>query len=340
MKKFICFVLAFLVGTVLPAHSVEFGQDATGDPNAVHIQGNTSGFLYSERIILTAAHVLDQLKIAPNGDTDGFVYAPGVSDKTNAKRYKIVKAYIPKTYVNLTNNTQPIDDFAVVVLNEDMPVKMKVAIATENQMLSYAQNKTRVELVGYGLQSGSQRSNPQELTRAPHKLSTHLLTPEMMTNHYNQFSQVRPPFWNKIEWGTTLNQKTGTLCNGDSGSGYFVEEDNIRYYVGTAGNGLADSNCQADGVYRPGPGGPIGWFPSPNKFLDLIKTAEIFVADEKQKELKKVEDAKAAAELQAKQEADAKAAALKKITITCLKGKLVKKVTAVKPVCPKGYKKK
>jgi len=51
-------------------------------------------------------------------------------------------------------------------------------------------------------------------------------------------------------------------------------------------------------------------------------------------------EAKAAAELKAKQEAEAKAAALKKTTITCLKGKLVKKVTAVKPVCPKGYKKK
>ena len=30
----------------------------------------------------------------------------------------------------------------------------------------------------------------------------------------------------------------------------------------------------------------------------------------------------------------------KKITITCTKGKLTKKVTAVKPVCPTGYKKK
>lgn len=63
---------------------------------------------------------------------------------------------------------------------------------------------------------------------------------------------------------------------------------------------------------------------------------------------------KAAAELLAKQEADAKAAAAailaaakakaatakKKRTITCVKGKLIKKVTAVKPVCPKGYTKK
>jgi hypothetical protein len=53
-------------------------------------------------------------------------------------------------------------------------------------------------------------------------------------------------------------------------------------------------------------------------------------------------EAKAAAELKAKQEAEAKAAASaqKKTTITCVKGKLTKKVTAVKPVCPKGYKKK
>jgi len=66
-------------------------------------------------------------------------------------------------------------------------------------------------------------------------------------------------------------------------------------------------------------------------------------------------EAKAAAELKAKQEAEAKAAAdklaaerlaaanlasLKKTTITCVKGKITKKVTAVKPVCPAGYKKK
>ena len=55
---------------------------------------------------------------------------------------------------------------------------------------------------------------------------------------------------------------------------------------------------------------------------------------------------KTAADLKAKQEADAKAAAdkaalvVRKTTITCVKGKLTKKVTAVKPVCPKGYKKK
>jgi hypothetical protein len=60
-------------------------------------------------------------------------------------------------------------------------------------------------------------------------------------------------------------------------------------------------------------------------------------------------DAKAAAELKAKQESDAKAASVlkakadaasKKSTITCIKGKILKKVTAVNPKCPSGYKRK
>jgi hypothetical protein len=63
-------------------------------------------------------------------------------------------------------------------------------------------------------------------------------------------------------------------------------------------------------------------------------------------------EAKAAAELKAKQEAEAKAKAeaeakakaaavtSKKTTISCIKGKLVKKITAVNPKCPNGYKKK
>lgn len=57
-------------------------------------------------------------------------------------------------------------------------------------------------------------------------------------------------------------------------------------------------------------------------------------------ELKAKQDAeaKAVAELKAKEEAAAKAVAQKKITITCVKGKLSKKVTAVKPKCPSGYK--
>jgi len=50
---------------------------------------------------------------------------------------------------------------------------------------------------------------------------------------------------------------------------------------------------------------------------------------------------KAAADKAAADKAAAdKAKSLKKVTITCTKGKLIKKITAVKPLCPSGYKKK
>ena len=249
-----------------------------------------------------------------------------------------------------------------------MPLKVKVKIATEDQMRRFAKDKSEVVMIGYGLQSGSQRKNPQDIIRAPHKMTGYLYTPEMMVEHHRQYN-LRPSSWTTSDWGVNHDQKTGSICGGDSGAGYFVEENSVRYYVGTAGNGGETSNCKEDGTFSFTTGGFMANFPSPNKFLDLIKSAEAFVEEQKKTQLVKAEEArlaaelkakqeaeakakaaelkaqqeaeaKAAAELKAKQEAEAKAGALKKTTITCLKGKLVKKVTAVKPVCPKGYKKK
>ena len=89
--------------------------------------------------------------------------------------------------------------------------------------------------------------------------------------------------------------------------------------------------------------------------LGAVKAAEVVAAaatkaavDKAAIELKAKQEAEAkaaadkvAAELKAKQEAEARAAAVKKkTTITCVKGKLTKKVTAVKPFCPAGFKKK
>jgi hypothetical protein len=68
--------------------------------------------------------------------------------------------------------------------------------------------------------------------------------------------------------------------------------------------------------------------------------ADLKAAADKAAAEKVLTDAKAsAAKILAAAKAKA-AAALKRTTITCVKGKLTKKVTAVKPVCPKGYTKK
>jgi membrane protein involved in colicin uptake len=67
--------------------------------------------------------------------------------------------------------------------------------------------------------------------------------------------------------------------------------------------------------------------------------AELKAIQEAEAKAKAEAEAKAKAELKAKQEAEAAAkAAAKKTFITCVKGKTVKRVTAVNPKCPKGYK--
>jgi hypothetical protein len=155
--------------------------------------------------------------------------------------------------------------------------------------------------------------------------------------------------------------KQSHICDGDSGSMFFVEENNVRYLLGTTGLGLIFNNCPPPERGYPYPS--MSWIDPKSMLRDMLKTAEKIVEEDKKKEAEEVRlaaelkakqeaeakaaaelqakqeaEAKSAAELKAKQEAEAKAAALKKTTITCVKGKLTKKVTSVKPKCPSGYK--
>ena len=72
------------------AHSVEFGQDATGDPNAVKVGGG-SGFLYSERIVLTVGHVIGGTGGIDYWERNGFIPTPGIVTLDGAKQYKVKK---------------------------------------------------------------------------------------------------------------------------------------------------------------------------------------------------------------------------------------------------------
>ena len=353
------------------AHSVEFGQDATGDPNAVKVRGG-SGFLYSERIIITVGHVIgDEINQGiAYWERDGVIYRPGIVTIAGEKQYKVKKVLVPSTYVypDYANNII-IDDLAIIILSEDIPLTKKAVLATEEQMQRFAREKSKVELVGYGITHGSQRNRPYEemMNRPPNKLTGTLLSPEAVLQFYRQYPNVD---WQKINkpgvYGIVQHRelKQSHICDGDSGSVFFVEEDNVRYVLGTTGLGLVNNNCPPPERWYGFPS--MSWIDPNSKLRDLLKTAEGIVEEDRKREFAAAEVVRLAAELKAKQEAEAtakallelkakeeaeakaiadklaaaKAAALKKTTITCLKGKSVKKVTAVKPVCPKGYKKK
>ena len=366
-------VFGLMLNSSSLARSVEFGQDATGDPNAVKVRGG-SGFLYSERIIITVGHVIgDEINQGiAYWERDGVIYRPGIVTIAGEKQYKVKKVLVPSTYVypDYANNII-IDDLAIIILSEDIPLTKKAVLATEEQMQRFAREKSKVELVGYGITHGSQRNRPYEemMNRPPNKLTGTLLSPEAVLQFYRQYPNVD---WQKINkpgvYGIVQHRelKQSHICDGDSGSVFFVEEDNVRYVLGTTGLGLVNNNCPPPEKWYGFPS--MSWIDPNSKLRDLLKTAEAIVEEDRKREFAAAEvvrlaaelkakqeadtkaavdlkakqeaDATAAAELKAKQEADAKAASLKKTTITCVKGKLVKKVTGVKPVCPKGYKKK
>jgi hypothetical protein len=372
MKKAILGLTISLLLTLVPAFSssaVEFGRDATGDPNAVKVGGG-SGFLYSERIVLTVGHVIgaEHPGAVPYWESEGVIYNPGIVTISGQKQYKVKKVLIPSTYTkpDYANNIIN-DDHAVIILSEDIPMTTRAVYATEEQMKRFVKEKSKVELVGYGITHGSQRPDLTPINnRAPHKLTSTLISPQEVLQFYRQYPNVD---WNKINkpgvYGIVQHRelRQSHICDGDSGSVFFVEEDNVRYVLGTTGLGLVNNNCPPPERWYGFPS--MSWIDPNSKLRDLLKTAEAIVAEDRKRESAAAE-AKAAADLKAKQEAEAaakaalelkakqeaeakaiadklaaaKAAALKKTTITCLKGKSVKKVTAVKPVCPKGYKKK
>ena len=375
-------ILGQVFSPVLPAHSVEFGQDATGDPNAVKVGGG-SGFLYSERIVLTVGHVIgaENPGAIPYWEREGVIYNPGIVTIAGQKQYKVKKVLIPSTYTkpDYMNNIIN-DDNAVVILSEDIPMTKRAVFATEDQMKRFVKEKSKVELVGYGITHGSQRPVTTINNRAPHKLTSTLISPEAVLDFYRQYPNVD---WKKINkpgvYGIVQHRelKQSHICDGDSGSMFFVEENNVRYLLGTTGLGLVNNNCPPPETWYGFPS--MSWIDPNSKLRDLLKTAEKIVEEDRKREAEEIRlaaelrtkqeaeakaaadlkarqeaeakaaselkakqeaEVAAAADLKAKQEAEAKAAALKKTTITCLKGKLVKKVTAVKPVCPKSYKKK
>ncbi len=70
-----------------------------------------------------------------------------------------------------------------------------------------------------------------------------------------------------------------------------------------------------------------------------LRDAELKAAAEKAA-AEKLALERAAAEKSALEKAAAERAAIKKTTITCVKGKTIKKVSAINPKCPSGYKRR
>jgi len=304
MKKrlaIVASVLSLALLAPMSANGVEYGQDALGDPNAVWVMG-ASGFLYSDRIVFTAAHTADYF-----GDA-GYLFAPGVKNGPDNKKYFAQKILKSPTYKDRSDaDGTRIDDFAIIILRESMPMRNTVQVASPADIESFVRDKAVVELVGYGLQNTAMRTDLQARNNlAPHKMTSVLVAGDELRQYYSSNPGLLRPNQTILGLGMRNSDKTGSNCDGDSGSGIFHQKGNVRYYIAPTGGSQAGiKNCYDNQQFAPA-GGMTGITPT-HKFLALIKEAEDFVANQKKLEAAKLEEERVAAELKAKQEADERA---------------------------------
>jgi hypothetical protein len=338
------FILTLLVLTqvnfVQPGHSVSRGKIEIGSNKVVALIKDgilipaCSASLISPDIVVTAAHCIFKTKYIedPSGLSVAF---PGdvVNISAKPRLIQVAKAIPVPTFGGYTDipYSYDVDDIAFLFLKEPIPDVEAVQIADSSLVNQIKSEEYEIKHYGYGLQ----KENPYTLEGNPYSV--------ILKATNNPVSAKSPSAKDERVLYSKGTIPGFATCGGDSGGPGYVTVSGVIYLVSViSGAGGCDSS-----IYLA------------HTFSTLIYPHLNFLENE----YKLYSTQKADAELKLKQEAEAKVAADKLITdaeleaakileeakknitksvtkktITCTKGKLIKKVTAIKPKCPSGYK--
>lgn len=281
-----------------------------------------SGYLYSSRIVLTAAHSTYTFDANRNRQTNEppfiIVGLPNSNVKNPTGAVKVIKTFVgdyKKSKVGYSLN-----DFIVYVLEKDLvPIQPSRLMSAdiEKELLAA---KTELSYHGYGeyrdrcapgQQAPCQRdwNNPNQSGSDLPRINKINLAP------LTDFTWMHPDLKADFQFESLISNHKG--CNGDSGGPITTVYEGQLIYIG---QGLNGSNVYACGGgnanSKNNDAQSFGYFSPVYKHLDLISQAEAYVKETTPKQSKA------------------------KVSITCVKGKMVKKVSGANPKCPAGYKKK
>ena len=295
-----------------------FGQDG---PSEVRLMAGWSGFLYSPRIVLSAAH--SHYRFDNNGNRiliePAFITVgkPNSSAKDAEGRAKVIKTFV-------ADFTQMGNDFIVLVLDRDLVTVSPAKLMTAEIEAELVNERSEVVFHGYG--EYRDRCAPGE--KNPCKKDWNNLNQRTSELPRIVRMNLAPLSDSYFSW-LTGNQRTELRetvisnpqgCPGDSGGPITTAYKGDLLYLG---QGLAGANVYAcgagDAKSKENDPNSFGWFSPIYKHLDLLKEAEAFVAQQ----------------VTAKKSVTDKPAP----SITCVKGKVTKKFSGPNTKCPKGYKK-
>jgi len=277
-----------------------------------------SGYLYSPRIVFSAAHsnykfdnngkrILDEPALITVGKPNS-----KASDKTG--RVKVIKTFVADYKRN--NVVGGLNDFIVYVLERDLESISNGKLLTADVEREMIAIQTEVRMHGYG--EFQDRCAPGEAPPCKKDWSDpKMRTSELPRSPTGIMKLVAPSYfpWMNSDQRSALADETllsdNLACSGDSGGPLTALYKGESVYLGTTPLGFTPGYYCGAGSSRT-TDKPSGFFSPVYKHLDLIKAAEDFIK--------------------------ANSVTTSKSTITCSKGKSVKKISGVNPKCPKGFK--
>jgi secreted trypsin-like serine protease len=299
------------LATLSPAHAIYGGKQSIDNPFVVGILSREtaelagcSGALVAPRIVLTAAHCLMSGK-------NFWVQTPGTNlSETRPTRVQGEKIFIPSGFTSAKFPYE--NDFGVLVLSKDLALKTPIVIATESQVLAWIQEESSVLHVGYGCSALVDGTSPCGKTSP---IANEFET-QLHTQVPRQFATLTPN-----SFSMTKISVEKTVCGGDSGSPLLKKVGNDWFYIGaqSSSNGAGClKTCDVICVATQG-----------LAFYNANLVSEAF----------KYVEAQTPVAIPVATPVTTPMAG-KKLSITCVKGKLTKKVISVSPKCPPGYMKK
>jgi hypothetical protein len=263
---------------ISPAYAVENGTLLTQDENAVYLlDGSVNAFLYQPQIVFTSSHGMDQWakgelfvnnSSGQSSKVDKILMSPGFKDRI------VTKESIAAGNSVLSRS----NDFAILILQEPLPMTQKVDLIKSNDLFSIISNQEPVYSIGY-----SSYDNTRKKDQRPRQLQAKMIDKELARQIYETYYSVGHPNWGPkgstfelLDIQLVHSASTGSGCDGDSGSGYFIRRGNTKVYLGPAGaHSVGIPNCGQPGFW--GDKGNAFAIEPVYKHLDLIKQAELIV---------------------------------------------------------------
>ena len=310
--------------------------------------GYCSGTYIAKRVVVTAAHCMVNT-LGKDGDwrfpvNELYVSQAGINwDTTIAvdSRVRVLKIVVEPNYYfrfepEKNNFESEINDIAFLFLERELDSQPVSRIATANELLQIKDGKIKLINMGYGCLF----NNGVYITQNdgnPYRVDgiTGTAVNPGHNSFYDKYLEVEYP-------------RGTSLCPGDSGSPILFQADNETVFVGAIVSGRGWEYISRENFTVNAFAGVTVMWPFMDfyatqwsKFLieepeirrsELVVLTDRIIAD---REIQLIADAQVIPS-----KIPPKPLVIKKITITCVKGKVIKKITALLPKCPSGFKKK